>query len=78
MIQRFFLLSAFVLFSSIIEDTPRSLAATNNPAGIVGDLGGCAISVLQNGNTAAAKQDLFRQLFRQYFDVGAEPGWPRQ
>lgn len=71
MIQRFLLLSAFVLFSSIIVDTPRSLAATNDPASIVGDLGGRAISVLQNGDTAAAKQEQFRQLFRQYFDVEA-------
>ena len=71
MIQRFLLLSAFVLFSSIIGDTPRSLAATNDPASIVGDLGGRAISVLQNGDTAAAKQEQFRQLFRQYFDVEA-------
>jgi phospholipid transport system substrate-binding protein len=60
MIQRFLLLSAFVLFSSIIVDTPRSLAATNDPASIVGDLGGRAISVLQNGDTAAAKQGQFR------------------
>ena len=67
MIQRFLLLSAFVLFSSIIVDTPRSLAVTNDPASIVGDLGGRAISVLQNGDTAAAKQELFRQ----YFDVEA-------
>ena len=43
MIQRFLLLSAFVLFFSIIGDTPRSLAATNDPASIVGDLGGRAI-----------------------------------
>jgi phospholipid transport system substrate-binding protein len=71
MIQRFLLLSAFVLCSSIIEDTPRSLAATNDPASIVGDLGGRAISVLQNGDTAAAKQEQFRQLFHQYFDVEA-------
>jgi phospholipid transport system substrate-binding protein len=71
MIQRFLLLSAFVLFSSIIVDTPRSLAVTNDPASIVGDLGGRAISVLQNGDTAAAKQEQFRQLFRQYFDVEA-------
>jgi phospholipid transport system substrate-binding protein len=71
MIQRFLLLSAFVLFSSIIVDTPRSLAAPNDPASIVGDLGGRAISVLQNGDTAAAKQEQFRQLFRQYFDVEA-------
>ena len=70
-IQRFLLLSAFALFSSIIVDTPRSLAATNDPASIVGDLGGRAISVLQNGDTAAAKQEQFRQLFRQYFDVEA-------
>ena len=71
MIQRFLLLSAFVLFSSIIVDTPRNLAAPNDPASIVGDLGGRAISVLQNGDTAAAKQEQFRQLFRQYFDVEA-------
>ena len=71
MIQRFLLLSAFVLFSSIIVDTPRSLAVTNDPASIVGDLGGRAISVLQNGDTAAAKQEQFRQLFRRYFDVEA-------
>src|SRR5690349_10720106 len=71
MIQRFLLVSAFVLFSSIIEDAPKSLAATNDPASIVGDLGGRAISVLQNGDTAAAKQEQFRQLFRQYFDVEA-------
>jgi len=69
--QRFLLLSAFVLFSSIIGDTPSSLAARNDPASIVGDLGGRAISVLQNGDTAAAKQEQFRQLFRQYFDVEA-------
>ena len=42
-----------------------------DPASIVGDLGGRAISVLQNGDTAAAKQEQFRQLFRQYFDVEA-------
>ena len=69
--QRFLLLSAFVLFSSIIGDTPSSLAARNDPASIVGDLGGRAISVLQNGDTAAAKQEQFRQLFRQYFDSEA-------
>ena len=65
MIQRYLLLSAFVLYSSIIGDTSRSLAATNDPASIIGDLGGRAISVLQNGDTAAAKQGQFRQLFRQ-------------
>ena len=69
--QRFLLLSAFVLFSSIIGDTPSSLAARNDPASIVGDPGGRAASILQNGDTAAAKQEQFRQLFRQYFDVEA-------
>lgn len=71
MTQRSLLLSAFVLFSSIIGDTSRSLAVTNDPASIVGDLGGRFISVLQNGDTAAAKQEQFRQLFRQYFDLEA-------
>ena len=69
--QRFLLLFVFVLFLSVIGDTSRSLAVTNDPASIVGDLGGRAISVLQNGDTAAAKQEQFRQLFRQYFDVEA-------
>jgi phospholipid transport system substrate-binding protein len=71
MIQRFLLLFVFVIFSSIIGDASRSLAVTNDPASIVGDLGGRAISVLQNGDTAAAKQEQFRQLYRQYFDVEA-------
>jgi phospholipid transport system substrate-binding protein len=71
MIKRFLLLSAFVLFSSTIVDTPRSSAATNDPASVVGDLGSRAIAVLQSGDTAAAKQEQFRQLFRQYFDVEA-------
>jgi ABC-type transporter MlaC component len=71
MIQRFLLLSAFVIFSSIIMDTPRSLAATNDPASVVGDLGSRAIAAMQSGDTAAAKQERFRQLFRQYFDVEA-------
>src|ERR1700739_206213 len=69
--QRCLLLSAFVLFSCIIGNTPRSLAATSDPASIVGDLGARAISAMQNGDTAAAKQEQFRQLFRQYFDVEA-------
>jgi len=71
MIQRFLLLSAFVLFSSIIGDNPRSLAATNDPASIVGDLGSRAIAAVRNGDTAAANQKRFRELFRQYFDVEA-------
>ena len=49
MTQRFLLLSVFVLFSSIIEDTSRSLAATNDPASFVGDLGTRAIAAMRNG-----------------------------
>jgi phospholipid transport system substrate-binding protein len=71
MIQRFLLLSAFVLFSSTIVDTPRSLAATNDPASVVGDLGSRAIAAMRNEDTAAANQKRFRELFRQYFDVEA-------
>jgi phospholipid transport system substrate-binding protein len=67
--QRFLLLSAFVLFFSIIGDTPRSLAATNDPASFVGDLGSRAIAAMRNGGTVADQQERFRQLFRQYFDV---------
>jgi phospholipid transport system substrate-binding protein len=66
--HRSLLLFVFVLFFSIIGDTPGSLAATNDPASIVGDLGSRAIAAMQSGDTAAAKQEQFRQLFRQYFD----------
>ena len=71
MIRRLLLLSAFVIFSSIIVETSRSLAATNDPASVVGDLGSRAIASMQSGDTAAAKQERFRQLLRQYFDVEA-------
>jgi len=71
MIRRLFLLSAFALFFSIIGGTPRALAATNDPASVVGDLGSRAIAAMRNADTVAAKQELFRQLFRQYFDVEA-------
>ena len=71
MIQRFLLLSAFVLFSSIIGGTPRSLAATGDAASFISDLGSRALAATQSGNSTAAKQGLFRQLFRQYFDVDA-------
>jgi phospholipid transport system substrate-binding protein len=70
MIQRSLLLSAFVL-SSIIGGAPRSLAATDDPASLVNDLGTRALAAMRNGNTAAARQGLFRQLFLQYFDVEA-------
>ena len=68
MIQRFLLLSAFILFSSI-EDAPKSLAATNDPASIVSDLARRALAPMPNADATAAKQERFRQLFRQYFDV---------
>jgi len=70
MIQRFLLLSAFVLFSSIIEDAPKSLAATDGPASFVSDLASRALAPMPNEDTAV-KQERFRQLFRQYFDVEA-------
>jgi hypothetical protein len=56
---------AFVV-ASIIVDTPRSLAATNDPASFVGDLGSRAIAGMRNEDTEAAKQERFRQLSRQY------------
>jgi phospholipid transport system substrate-binding protein len=71
LIQRFLLLSAFALFSSIIEDVPKSLAATSDPASFVSDLASRALAPMPNEDTAAARQDRFRQLFRQYFDVEA-------
>ena len=58
MILRSLLLSAFVLLSSIIGRAPRSLAAT--PASFVNDLGTRALAVMRNGDTAAARQGLFR------------------
>ena len=70
MIQRSLLLSAFVLLSSIIGGAPKSLAATDDPASFVGDLGTRALAAMRNGDTAAV-QGRFRQLFRQYFDAEA-------
>ena len=67
MIQRFLLVSAFVLFSSIIEDAPKSLAATNDSASFVSDLASRAFAPMPNADTTAARQGRFRQLFRQYF-----------
>ena len=71
MIQRSLLLSAFVLLSSSIGGTPGTLAAPVDPASFVGDLGSRALAQLPNEDTAAARQERFRQLFRQYFDVEA-------
>jgi phospholipid transport system substrate-binding protein len=70
MIQRFLLLSAFVLLSGIIGGAPKSLAATDDPASFVNDLGTRALAAMRNGDTAAV-QGQFRQLFRQYFDAEA-------
>jgi len=70
MILRFLLLSAFVLLSGIVGGAPKSLAATDGPASFVSDLAGRALAPMPNEDTAV-KQERFRQLFRQYFDVEA-------
>ena len=70
MIARSLLLSAFVLLSGLIADCPKSLAATNDPASFVSDLASRALAPMPN-DTAAVRQERFRQLFRQYFDVEA-------
>jgi phospholipid transport system substrate-binding protein len=71
MIQRSLLLSAFVMLSSIIGGAPRSLAATDDPASLVNDLGTRALAAMRNGDTAEANQGRFRQLYRHYFDTEA-------
>jgi phospholipid transport system substrate-binding protein len=68
MSPRSLVLSAFVLLSSIPGGAPRSLAATDAPASFVIDLASRALVAMPNGDTAA-RQERFRQLFRQYFDV---------
>jgi phospholipid transport system substrate-binding protein len=70
MILRFLLLSAFVLLSSIVGGAPKSLAATDGPASFVSDLASRALARMPNEDTTV-KQERFRQLFRQYFDVEA-------
>ena len=70
MILRFLLLSAFVLLSGIVGGAPKSLAATDGPASFVSDLASRALAPMPNEDTAV-KQERFRQLFRQYFDVEA-------
>ncbi len=65
------LLSAFLLLSSIIGGAPRTLAAMVDPTSFVSDLAGRALAQLPNEAPAAARQERFRQLFRQYFDVEA-------
>jgi len=64
-------LTAFVLLSSIIGGAPRSLAAPDDPASVVNDLGTRALAAMRNGDTAEAKQGRFRPLYRQYFDTEA-------
>ena len=71
MSSRSLVLSAFVLLSSIPGGAPSSLAATDAPASFVSDLAGRALAAMPNGDTAAARQERFRQLYRQYFDVEA-------
>jgi ABC-type transporter MlaC component len=71
MIPRSLLLSVFVLFSCLVADAPKSLAATNDPTSVVGDLWSRALAPMPNEDTAATRQDRFRQLFRQFFDVEA-------
>jgi ABC-type transporter MlaC component len=71
MIPRSLLLSALVLFFSLIGDAPKSLAASDDPASFVGDLGRRALAPMPNEDTTTARQERFRQLFRQYFDVEA-------
>jgi hypothetical protein len=68
LIRRSLLLSALVLLSSILGVAPRSLAATDDPASIVGDLGTRALAAMRNGKTAAV-QGRFRQLFRQHSEM---------
>lgn len=65
------LLLSGLLLSSIIGGAPRTLAAMADPTSFVSDLAGRALAQLPNEAPAAARQERFRQLFRQYFDVEA-------
>jgi len=57
--------------SGLIANAPKSVAATNDPASVVGDLWSRALAPTPNEDTTAARQERYRQLFRQYFDVEA-------
>ena len=70
MMLRYLLLSAFVLLSGIIGGAPSALAAAVDPTSFVSDLASRALAPMPNEDTAV-KQERFRQLFRQYFDVEA-------
>src|SRR6266404_7455725 len=71
MIRCSLLLSTCVLLSGLIANAPKSVAATNDPASVVGDLWSRALAPTSNEDTTAARQERYRQLFRQYFDVEA-------
>jgi len=64
-------LTAFVLLPSIIGDAPRSLAAPDDPASVVNDLGARALAAMRNGDTEEARQGRFRPLYRQHFNTEA-------
>jgi phospholipid transport system substrate-binding protein len=70
MISRSLLLSVVVLLSGVIGVSPRGFAATVDPTSFVSDLGSRALAPMPREDTAA-RQERFRQLFRQYFDVEA-------
>jgi phospholipid transport system substrate-binding protein len=70
MIKSAVLVLALILLFNIGQ-APRSVAATNDPSSVVSDVGGRALASVPNENTAAVRQGVFRQLFRQYFDVEA-------
>jgi phospholipid transport system substrate-binding protein len=71
MIQRFLLISSFALLCSIVGGAPRSVAATDDPASVVTNLGTRALAAMRNEDTAAANQARFRELYREYFDTEA-------
>src|SRR5438132_10716122 len=70
MISRSLLLSVVVLLSGVIGVSPRGFAATVDPTSFVSDLGSRALAPMPSEDTAA-RQERFRRLFRQYFDVEA-------
>jgi phospholipid transport system substrate-binding protein len=65
----YLVISALFLTSIGVADASKSAAAADDPASFISDLGGRAVVAMQNGNTVAAKQEMFRRLFHQYFDV---------
>jgi phospholipid transport system substrate-binding protein len=47
------------------------VAATDDPASVITNLGTRALAAMRNEDTAAANQARFRELYRQYFDTEA-------